>query len=109
MELRLARRDDSSGIATVHVQSWQAAYAGLFTPSYLASLSIAEREQSWAGILEVSASSTVVATANDTVIGFICFARSRDRDAPADRGEVWALYVSPSGWSTGVGRALWEA
>lgn len=109
MQVRLARREDSNGIAAVHVESWQAAYAELFTATYLASLSVADREQSWAGILESSASSTFVATLGGAVVGFASFARSRDRDAPNDRGELWALYVAPTSWSTGVGWALWEA
>src|SRR4051812_13416544 len=34
MQVRRARREDSGGIAAVHVQSWQAGYEGLFTASY---------------------------------------------------------------------------
>lgn len=109
LQVRLARREDCEAIAAVHVTSWQAGYAGLFTAAYLASLSVAERAESWLGILEGSASSTFVATAAGVVVGFVTFAHCRDRDATRERGEVWALYVSPARWSTGTGQALWEA
>ena len=42
-------------------------------------------------------------------MGFISFGRCRDEGAGAQRGEVWALYVAPWAWSSGVGWTLWEA
>ena len=38
--------------------------------------------------------------------GFITLGSSRDADAPAETGEVRALFVSPVAWRSGIGSAL---
>jgi len=70
---------------------------------------VADREESWTSILETSASRTLVAKRNGVALGFVTFGRCRDEGASAQKGEVWALYVAPPAWATGVGWALWEA
>ena len=109
MQVTAAHSEDSLALATIHVASWRVAYAALFPAEYLASLSVVERAKSWLAILKARASRTLVAKRDGEILGFVSFGRSRDRDAPADRGEVWALYVSPDAWSVGAGWALWEA
>jgi ribosomal protein S18 acetylase RimI-like enzyme len=109
MQVTAAQREDCQVLAIIHVASWQAAYASLFPAQYLASLSVPEREKSWRTLLEAAASRTLVVKRHEEVLGFVSFGRCRDEGAPADRGEVWALYVSPTAWSAGAGRALWEA
>jgi len=39
-------------------------------------------------------------------VGFVMYGPSRDDDAPANCAEIWALYVHPSAWCSGVGRKL---
>jgi ribosomal protein S18 acetylase RimI-like enzyme len=109
MQVTVASPEDCATIARIHVSSWQAAYAALLPAEYLASLSVSEREQSWRGMLEAATSRTLVVKREAEVVGFISFGRCRDEDAPARRGEVWALYVSPHAWSSGAGWALWES
>jgi GNAT superfamily N-acetyltransferase len=109
VQITVAQREDCRALATIHVRSWQAGYASLFPGEYLASLSIDEREDSWISILEVSASRTFIARLDGQALGFATFGRCRDRDTPADAGEIWAFYVAPDAWSGGVGWALWEA
>jgi ribosomal protein S18 acetylase RimI-like enzyme len=109
MQVTTAQREDCLALATIHVTSWRAAYASLFPAEYLASLSVAEREKAWLANLEAAASRTLVAKRGGAVLGFVSFGRCRDEGAPASRGEVWALYVSPEAWSIGAGWALWEA
>lgn len=109
MQVTAAQREDCPALAAIHVGSWQAAYASLFPAEYLASLSVAERTESWISILEVGASRTLVAKRAGQVLGFVSFGRCRDEGASANRGEVWALYAAPQAWSSGVGWALWEA
>src|SRR6266480_768801 len=36
------------------------------------------------------------------------FIATRIEGSPADCAEVWAIYVAPSSWSSGVGRMLWH-
>jgi len=37
------------------------------------------------------------------VVGFVCVGDAHDADA---EGEVWAIYVLPEHWGTGIGRKL---
>jgi len=109
MQVTAAQRADCHALAVIHVTSWQAAYASLLPADYLASLSVADREESWTSILETSASRTLVAKRDGEALGFVTFGHCRDQGASASKGEVWALYVAPQAWSAGVGWALWEA
>lgn len=100
---------DIPDLARVHVQSWQAAYAGLLDAVYLAGLSVEERMLSWQRILAAGASTTWVRRDDEgRVQAFLSHGPCRDRGAPADRGEIWALYAHPSQWGQGTGRRLME-
>jgi ribosomal protein S18 acetylase RimI-like enzyme len=109
MEIRVASPDDCKAVATVHVASWQAAYAGILDPAFLGGLSIERREQAWRNVLSAEESELLLGCAGSSVIGFASFGPSRDADAPPGRGELWALYVRPESWSSGAGRELWHA
>ena len=50
----------------------------------------------------------LVAKNAGVVQGWLSFGRSRDEESSKTEAEVWAIYVSPSAWSTGVGPLLWE-
>jgi ribosomal protein S18 acetylase RimI-like enzyme len=47
-----------------------------------------------------------VAQVGDTIVGWISAAASRDPDSTPSTGEIWAVYVAPANWRTGVGRLL---
>jgi ribosomal protein S18 acetylase RimI-like enzyme len=106
MNIRPAVVADAHAIAAVHVRSWQAAYAHLLCADFLASLSIGQRAQRWADILQAAESATAVAELAGTVQAFVSFGRCRDEQAPEQRGEIWALYASPDAWGQGLGRSL---
>ncbi len=108
MNVRPAHVDDSGGIASIHVRGWQSAYRGIVPDPYLESLSIERRAGFWRSqILESSPTEIVVAEIDHGLVGWASFGPSRDDDARAGTGELYAVYVSPELWSTGVGRALW--
>jgi ribosomal protein S18 acetylase RimI-like enzyme len=107
MRLDSATTEDCRAIAEVHVESWQRAYKGILPEEYLATLSRDEREAMWRQMVERDPSHLVLARSADQVVGFVAFGASRDADAPADRAEIWAIYVKPACWSTGAGRLLW--
>jgi ribosomal protein S18 acetylase RimI-like enzyme len=106
MKIIPATIDCALGIASAHVRSWQAAYAGILDAEFLQGISIDSRVQQWRGNLQRNESQTLVAQRDDSVLGFVSYGRCRDEDAPADRGEIWALYADPAAWGQGVGRAL---
>lgn len=101
--------DECAALAQVHVQAWRDAYADLMSADYLASLSVERREAAWRQVLAEGKSELLVARAGGALVGFVSFGPSRDEDAPPARGELWAIYVVRYAWSTGVGRALWQA
>jgi ribosomal protein S18 acetylase RimI-like enzyme len=111
MVVRRARADDAEELVGVHVRTWQAAYAHAFPAAYLRGLTgeLAARTVRWRAILDsgVAPQQTFVAVDEDRVIGFVACGRERGDGGGA--GEVYAFYVEPSHWSTGVGRALMDA
>jgi RimJ/RimL family protein N-acetyltransferase len=107
--VRPATAADAAAIAAIHVASWQAAYRGLLPDAVLAGQSPAAREAQWRTAFERGTPDVAVAVADERIVGWIAFAASRDADAGADTGEVWALYVAPEHWRHGAGRALLAA
>ena len=106
MELAPAVPEDALPIARVHVRSWQAAYASLLDPTWLAALSVAERAERWARILANRESEVFVSRQDQRVTGFVSLGPSRDPGAAATQGEIWSLYAAPEVWGSGTGRAL---
>jgi len=109
MNIEPATIADADQIAAVHIRSWQAAYAGILEPEFLASLSIEERAERWRVILKKNESQTLVARQEPGVTGFVSYGPCRDDGAADDEGEIWALYAQPEVWGQGVGRALLSA
>jgi GNAT superfamily N-acetyltransferase len=89
------------------VRAWQAAYRGLLPDDYLDRLSVEERAARYSfGSGDPDAPVTILAVEElGAVSGFASLGRSRDEDTAQD-GEVYAVYVDPPRWGTGVGRLL---
>jgi ribosomal protein S18 acetylase RimI-like enzyme len=133
--LRDARRGDELAVAGVHVRSWQEAYRGLMPGEFLDALEPRDRAGTYEFDGGEGAPTTVVAVASvddgggagdgddpsltdsgevrsgsspspcEPVVGFVTFGPSRDRDT-AGLGEIYALYVDPGRYESGVGRML---
>jgi GNAT superfamily N-acetyltransferase len=104
MLVRAAAPEDAEGIATVHVQSWQVAYAHVFPAEALARLDASRRAAHWRD--GIASGWKVLVT--DDLSGFASFGPARDPDC-AGAGELYAIYVTPESWGTGVGRMLMAA
>jgi GNAT superfamily N-acetyltransferase len=98
--IRHGTREDAQGVARVHVRTWQAAYAGLLPSDGLSRMSVDRAAEQW------QAHPPLVAEEDGEVVGFASVGASRDEDAD---GELFAIYVEPGRWGTGVGRALIHA
>jgi ubiquinone/menaquinone biosynthesis C-methylase UbiE/ribosomal protein S18 acetylase RimI-like enzyme len=107
VNIRAATIDDAKAIAEVHVRSWQHAYRDLLPAIFLASLSLEKREALWTDSLTTRRSSLLVAEADNKVVGFSAFGPCRDEGAGPTDYELWALYLAPDYWSSGLGRELW--
>jgi len=105
---RRAVPEDAWAIATIHVRAWQKAYRGIVPDDYLDTLSIDQRATGWRQILTHKDSGDVwVALKDDLVLGWISSGPSRDSGSGPATGEIWAIYVSPEHWRTGIGRLLY--
>jgi GNAT superfamily N-acetyltransferase len=106
MFLRPAEPPDALAVARVHVRSWQAAYRTLLPQDFLDQL----RPEDWAARYTFNdpnprAYQTILAVHDSAILGFVTTVASRDPDLP-HHGELAALYVDPTHWSTGLGRTL---
>jgi GNAT superfamily N-acetyltransferase len=109
--IRQAVADDAVGIAHLHVDVWEDAYAGVIPASVFERRrsTITERIGSWRDQLTDSSARTTVAEAASGLVGFANVGPARaDDDVNVDE-ELRALYVRASRWGTGVGRALLTA
>jgi len=101
--VRAARPEDADGVARVHVRSWQAGYRGILADEYLDGLRPEDRAARYTfGSTDPDVPSTIVAAEDGVICGF---ATTGPSDIPG-RGELFALYVDPDAWRTGVGRRL---
>jgi GNAT superfamily N-acetyltransferase len=107
--LKPAVEGDARAIAEISVATWRAAFRGAMPDAILDGLSIDKREAEFRKILSPSATEaarTEVARENGEIVGFVVFGASRDEDAPAGTGEIYAIYVRESRWGRGIGRLL---
>lgn len=114
--LRAATKADAAQIASVHVASWRAAYAGIFPAEWLESDEFADgRRTQWnawrLGPAERIAVATLAASPDHAplVTAFSWYGPERDRGrGVTGQGEINAFYADPRVWGTGVGSALME-
>lgn len=92
------------GKAFVHWRSWHEAYRGIVDPEYLNKLTLEKCEElayRWRENL-------LIALDEGKVVGFAGYGSSTDDDL-TDAGELFALYVLPEYYGTGLGRLLTDA
>jgi L-amino acid N-acyltransferase YncA len=108
MHIAPATLEDAREVAEIQVRTWQSAYQGILPAEYLASLSLDKREAMWRKSIVEGAPELLVAKAEGAMVGWVAFGACRDEGSPPDSAEVWAIYVVPPSWSSGVGRMLWR-
>jgi ribosomal protein S18 acetylase RimI-like enzyme len=109
MRIRQATISDAHAIAEIVIRGWQAAYRGILPDDFLAGLSVGAREVAWRMRLESSADagdSIWVAEVAGAAIGFVSCGPPRDEHLPSRAAEIYAIYVDPTSWRSGAGRAL---
>ncbi|MGC2240955.1 MAG: GNAT family N-acetyltransferase [Acidimicrobiia bacterium] len=103
--IRKPRPDDAADLARVHVVSWQEAYRGLLSQSFLDSIDVTARTEWWERTISTGESSISVGEVDGVVEGFCLSGVSHD----PGWGEIYAIYTTPAMWGTGLGRALLTA
>jgi GNAT superfamily N-acetyltransferase len=91
--IRPAAPEDAEAVARVQIASWQAAYKHLFRREQLGAIPLDERTSFWARF------PPIVAEVEGKVVGFVA----------VGNGELYAIYVDPRHWGTGIGRELLHA
>jgi len=108
-KVRPATADDADAIGRIQVESWRAAYAGLLPEETIAAFDVEARRQMWREGLSRTprpGSATFVAIVDEDIVGFATVGASHSED---ETGELYAIYVQPTTWGHGAGRALIEA
>lgn len=106
VRIRPAVPEDAMAVAQVHVRSWQAGYRGLLAAGYLGALRPEDRTSRYAfDQMNPDGPFTLMAVDEDRICGLVTTGRCRDDDLQGG-GEIWAIYVDPPGWGSGIGRRL---
>jgi len=107
-KIRKATIDDARGIAEVHVKTWQHAYKGQISETYLADLSIEKRESKWIDIFTKAdpEKANFIAEVDGGIIGFCSVGSTRETDPVDKSGELYAIYIDPEFAGKGVGSSL---
>jgi hypothetical protein len=96
VEVRKATAQDASGIAFVHVRSWQVAYRGHMPDEFLDGLDVEKRTNMWRELTQDPGKIIFVAEDwESNIVGFSALGPSRDADANPNTAEVAAIYVHP--------------
>jgi ribosomal protein S18 acetylase RimI-like enzyme len=116
IRIRRAQRSDAAAIGRVHVETWQATYAGLLPDAMLARMSDVRQSAWWARALADPGEARGIFVADDQEMGVVGFGSCGPaREVPdtlgggSRVGEVYTLYVEPDFQNRGLGRRLLDA
>ena len=105
---RPATSGDANAIGRVQVETWTIAYADLLPRETIEAFDVSARQEMWReglGRAPRPGSATFVALVEDEVVGFATVGAAWSEEGT---GELYAIYVDPSHWGRGTGRALIE-
>lgn len=106
MRIRSAELADVREMAQTHIDSWRTAYQAYIPEQVLADLDVVSSSKRWSKRIGEAKAHTLVAEVEGKLVGLCAAGRSRDTDARQSTAEVMALYIAPSEWHMGYGRAL---
>jgi ribosomal protein S18 acetylase RimI-like enzyme len=111
MNIRKATIEDAKAIAAVHVESWKTTYQGIVPSSYLAQLSVSEKEQLWKRGLQQQKHYIFVVEEDGNVCGFISGGKNRAAQGKKAKykGEIYAIYLLKEAQGKGYGTKLVKA
>src|SRR5207253_3217089 len=102
--IRRAIPSDAEGIARAHVASFRDAYRGLLADDVLDGMDVVANANRKRNLIE-SGGGVFVAEEDEEVVAFAICGANRYPQVSCD-GELQAIYVHPSGYRKGIGRAL---
>lgn len=113
IQIRPALPKDASGIALVHIQSWQTSYRGIISDEVLDNQSIPRRQGYWTQVLSSEGMTDlldifVAENEQGEIVGFASAGKSRQENLPFE-GELYAIYLLESVKRLGTGGRLFRA
>lgn len=105
--VRPARPDDAASVARVYIESWHDTYAGVLPAQLLCAMTPNGQGARWRATIRARGNEKVLVAEHENfgILGMASYGAARDRAMGFD-GEVFTLYVDPSFFGHGVGRAL---
>ena len=108
-KIRLARLEDASALAHVHIESWRTTYKGIVPTDFLAALSYerrAEQWRTWLSFSDVRVFVYVAVDEQDHVVGFVHGGKPQQADESEYSGELYAIYLLQEHQGHGLGHML---
>ncbi|MGW5474751.1 N-acetyltransferase family protein [Streptomyces chartreusis] len=99
---------DCDRVAEIRIGGWRSAYRGLIPQSYLDALDVARDAERRRGYFSQGDGSVLdlVAERDGEIVGWACHGPYRDGEARTEDVELYAIYVDPGRYGTGIGHAL---
>jgi L-amino acid N-acyltransferase YncA len=109
MSTREARLADAPVIARIHAAAREAAYRAILADELANEPSVAQRTADWERRLQPGAPARrhFVVERDGAVVGWASVGPCRDADKPPGTRELYAIYLDPSHWRSGVGTELY--
>lgn len=110
IRVRLARPDDAADVARVYIESWHDTYAGVLPTQLLCAMTPTGQTARWHATIRARGREHVLVAEHENfgIVGMASFGPARDGATGYD-SEVYTLYVDPSFFNRGVGKALLRA
>ena len=108
VSIRPVEPGDATGMASVRVAAWRAAYRTLMPNHVLEALDPASDTLRFEKWLSSGVTDGYVATHDSQVVAFVLLRPSRDEDAGDVVGEIPLFYITPEWWRRRIGTDLWE-
>jgi GNAT superfamily N-acetyltransferase len=102
---------DCRPVSEIRIGGWRTAYVGMIPQPYLDRLDVDADTERRRGYLEKQAKGdgevlNLVAERRGELVGWVCHGPYREGEVHTGDAELYALYVRPGHFSTGVGGAL---
>lgn len=107
ISVRAAKPGDAAGVARVYIESWHDTYPSILPTQLLCAMTPKGQTARWQAAIRARGREQVLVAEAERfgILGMTSFGPSRDSGLGFD-GEIYTLYVDPSFFGQGVGRAL---